>query len=85
MASTMLTMIVNNPLLAIANTTSLRVISCGGSPQSPAVLTRAVAMLGCEIFLSYGMTEVCGKISMSLLPYGWWRRGRVRVRPYVFM
>lgn len=78
-ASTMLTMMANNPLMHLANTTSLRVLSCGGSPQSPAVLMRAVAALGCEIFLSYGMTEVCGKISMSILPYGWWRRSQVSV------
>ncbi len=33
-ASTMLIMIANNPLLPLANTSSLRVLSCGGSPQS---------------------------------------------------
>lgn len=25
-------------------------------------------MFGCEFFLSYGMTETCGKICMSILP-----------------
>ncbi|PNH02167.1 Erythronolide synthase, modules 3 and 4, partial [Tetrabaena socialis] len=64
------------PQLPLANTASLRVLSCGGSPQSPAILARAVAALGCEVFLSYGMTECCGKIAMSLLPYGWWGRAR---------
>ena len=29
---------------------------------------RAIAVFGCEFFLSYGMTECCGKISMSILP-----------------
>jgi long-subunit acyl-CoA synthetase (AMP-forming) len=32
---------------------------------------RIVAHLGCEFFNSYGMTECCGKISMSLLPAHW--------------
>ena len=35
-----------------------------------AVVTRAIALFGCEFFLSYGMTECCGKISMSILPPG---------------
>ena len=39
------------------------------SPCAPcAVVVRAIALLGCEFFLSYGMTECCGKISMSILP-----------------
>jgi hypothetical protein len=29
---------------------------------------RGMQVFGCEIFLSYGMTECCGKISMSILP-----------------
>ncbi len=67
-ASTMISMLVNNPLVQQLDLTCLRVISCGGSPQSPAVVTRAIAVFGCEFFLSYGMTECCGKISMSILP-----------------
>ena len=35
-ASTMVAMLVNNPLLEQLDLTSLRVLSCGGSPQSPA-------------------------------------------------
>ena len=67
-ASTMVTMLVNNPLVEQLDLGALRLLSCGGSPQSPAVVTRAVAVFGCELFLSYGMTECCGKISMSILP-----------------
>jgi acyl-CoA synthetase (AMP-forming)/AMP-acid ligase II len=69
-ASTMIAMLVNNPLAEQLDLTSLRVLSCGGSPQSPAVVVRAIALFGCEFFLSYGMTECCGKISMSILPQG---------------
>ncbi len=67
-ASTMVTVLVNNPLAPFLDLTSLRVVSCGGSPQSPAIVARAIALFGCEFFLSYGMTECCGKISMSILP-----------------
>ncbi len=38
----------------------------------PALQVRSlVALLGCEFFVSYGMTECCGKISMSILPPRW--------------
>ena len=68
MASTMVAMLVNNPLIEILDLCSLRVLSCGGSPQTPAVIIRAISVFGCEFFSSYGMTECCGKISMSILP-----------------
>ena len=68
MASTMVAMLVNNPVVETLDLRSLRVLSCGGSPQSPAVLARAISVFGCEFFVSYGMTECCGKISMSILP-----------------
>ena len=68
MASTMITMMVNNPLVEVVDLTSLRLLSCGGSPQSRSIVMRAIALFGCEFFLSYGMTECCGKISMSILP-----------------
>lgn len=32
------------------------------------MVVRAIALFGCEFFLSYGMTECCGKISISILP-----------------
>jgi len=67
-ASTMITMMVNNPLVEVMDLTSLRLLSCGGSPQSRSIVMRAIALFGCEFFLSYGMTECCGKISMSILP-----------------
>lgn len=67
-ASTMVAMIVNNPLADVVDFSSLRLLSCGGSPQSRAIVMRAIALFGCEFFVSYGMTECCGKISMSILP-----------------
>ncbi|CAG9466968.1 unnamed protein product [Pedinophyceae sp. YPF-701] len=67
-ASTMLALMVRSPACRAWDLSALRVLSCGGSAQSPDVLRRALAVFGCEIFQSYGMTECCGKISMSILP-----------------
>ncbi|CAE8625301.1 unnamed protein product [Polarella glacialis] len=46
---------------------SLRLVSCGGAPLSQESILRAQRLFGCEFFQSYGMTECCGKISMSML------------------
>eukprot|EP00854_Cymbomonas_tetramitiformis_P000816 gene816-1294_t len=67
MASTMITVICSNPMAQYTDCSSLRLISCGGSPLAPAVVRQAVALFGSEFFVSYGMTECCGKISMSFL------------------
>lgn len=67
-ASTMVTLLVSNPLLPQLDLTCLRLVSCGGSPLPPATVRRAIAAFGCPFFISYGMTECCGKISMSILP-----------------
>jgi acyl-CoA synthetase (AMP-forming)/AMP-acid ligase II len=67
----MVTLLVGNPLLPVTDLSSLRLLSCGGSPQSASTIARAIADFGCEFFVSYGMTECCGKISMSILPQGW--------------
>ena len=67
MASTMATLLLSHPTCAERDLTSLQLLSCGGAPLSAAVMQRAMAVFQCEFFLSYGMTECCGKISMSLL------------------
>lgn len=64
----MVALMVNNPLLPVLDLSCLRLVSCGGSPQSPAIVAKAVAAFACEFFISYGMTECCGKITMSILP-----------------
>ena len=66
----MVIMLVSNPMLASTDLTSLRLISCGGSPLPPATVATAIAAFRCKFFVSYGMTECCGKIAMSLLPEG---------------
>ena len=66
-ASTMLTLAMSSPHVHAYDLSSLRIVSCGGSPVAASVISHALARLGCEFFVSYGMTETCGKISMSFL------------------
>ena len=67
LASSMVTILSHNPVAEVCDLSSLRVMSCGGSPLPPTVVARAISLFGCEFFVSYGMTECCGKISMSIL------------------
>ena len=67
MASTMVAIICTNSSTHHFDLSSLRVLSCGGCPLAPASVTRAFSIFGCEFFISYGMTECCGKISMSII------------------
>jgi len=46
---------------------NLRLFSCGGSSLSNAYIQKAINAFKCKFFVSYGMTECCGKISMSLV------------------
>ena len=66
LASTMVTLLLSNPALGRADLSSLRLLSCGGSPLPPAAVAAALAAFGCRFFMSYGMTECCGKIAVSL-------------------
>ena len=68
LASTMLTMLIHHPTSWGRDFSSLRIMSCGGSPQSNSNIKKTISIFGCEFFVSYGMTECCGKISMSILP-----------------
>jgi acyl-coenzyme A synthetase/AMP-(fatty) acid ligase len=66
-ASSMISMLLTEHSASARDLSSLELLSCGGSPLAPALVATALATFGCEFFLSYGMTECCGKISMSLL------------------
>lgn len=66
-ASTMIAIACADPIIFRTDVSSLRAISCGGCPLAPVTARRALSVFGCEFFLSYGMTECCGKISMSIL------------------
>jgi len=74
LASTMVTILSHNPYADVCDLSSVRLLSCGGSPLPPTVVKRAIALFGCEFFVSYGMTECCGKISMSILSEEFRRR-----------
>jgi acyl transferase domain-containing protein/acyl-CoA synthetase (AMP-forming)/AMP-acid ligase II/acyl carrier protein/NADP-dependent 3-hydroxy acid dehydrogenase YdfG len=67
LSSTMLSIIDKNPILHVLDLSSIRIISCGGSSFPSSVARHILARLGCEFFISYGMTECCGKVSMSIL------------------
>jgi acyl-CoA synthetase (AMP-forming)/AMP-acid ligase II len=73
-ASTMAAWMSSNALADSLDLSCLRVMSCGGSPQPDSVVRKCIAVFGCEFFVSYGMTECCGKISMSILPDEWRQR-----------
>lgn len=51
MASTMVLMALNNPAAEAVDLSSLRILSCGGSPLPPAAVARAIALFGCEFFV----------------------------------
>ena len=59
--------IVSAPEIEHVDVSSLMLINYGAAPISEAVLTRAIAVLGCEFTQSYGMTETAGTI-VSLPP-----------------
>eukprot|EP01063_Lacrimia_lanifica_P026877 TRINITY_DN3691_c1_g1_i6.p1 TRINITY_DN3691_c1_g1~~TRINITY_DN3691_c1_g1_i6.p1 ORF type:complete len:5023 (+),score=2068.97 TRINITY_DN3691_c1_g1_i6:290-15358(+) len=67
MASTMVRLLLAHPGVDQRDMASLEIVSCGGAPLNREATLRALAVFGCEFFQSYGMTECCGKISMSLL------------------
>ena len=55
-ASTMAALMVSNPMLPLMDLASLRLLSCGGSPQPPDIVRACIAQFGCEFFVSFGMT-----------------------------
>ena len=67
MASTMITLLLSHPGVEQRDLEAVSLMSCGGAPLNRRNTIRAMQTFGCEMFLSYGMTECCGKISMSLL------------------
>jgi hypothetical protein len=49
----MITLMVGNPLIPILDFSALRLVSCGGSPQSPITIVKAIAAFGCKFFVSH--------------------------------
>jgi non-ribosomal peptide synthetase component F len=52
MASTMVVLMCASPVRGLVELSSLRLVSCGGSPLAAAVVKRAIGTLGCEFFVS---------------------------------
>jgi len=59
--------LIHSPDVEAHDFSRLRILSCGGSALDAGSVDQLIKLFGCEIFMSYGMTECCGKISMSLL------------------
>ena len=54
----LLYMMLDHPLLAETDTSSLRTVSCSGAPTAPARMAQAIARFGTAMRPTYGMTEV---------------------------
>lgn len=67
LASSMVAILLRDPALPATDLSSMRMLSCGGSPLPARTVRRAIAEFGCPFFCSYGTTETSGKISISLL------------------
>ena len=61
-ASTMVTLLLSHPTVGEFDLSTLELVSCGGAPLNRATAIKAMQTFGCEFFISYGMTECCGKV-----------------------
>jgi len=68
---TFLTFIIELENIKNFDLTSMRIFSCGGASLSSTTLNKISKIFACEFFISYGMTECCGKISMSIVDRKW--------------
>lgn len=72
LASTMITLMVGNPLIPVLDFSALRLLSCGGSPQSPITIVKAIAAFGCEFFVSVSLGQGAGSCCpCSCVGAGW--------------
>ena len=70
MATTMLQLLLSHHLAPSTDLSTLRMLTCGGSPLPGTAARAALAALGSVFAQSYGATEACGKLAMSLVPAG---------------
>ena len=66
-ASTMVAVLMSNPRRPEFDLSSIRILSCGGSALSMAIVEAVIQELKCVFFMDYGMTECSGHICISLL------------------
>ena len=67
MIPTMLNLLVNTEGSESTDFSSLRVILSGGSPIAPDVVRRIMDVFGCDYIQTYGMTETCPYLTVSIL------------------
>lgn len=67
MIPTMLNLLVNEPDVGRYDSSSLRVLLSGGAPIAPEVVKRIIETFKCDYIQTYGMTETCPYLTMSIL------------------
>ena len=67
MIPTMLNMLVNTPGVKSRNFSSLRTVLSGGSPIAPTTVKKIIETFKCEYVQTYGMTETCPYLTLSLI------------------
>jgi fatty-acyl-CoA synthase len=60
---TMLNMILNHPDLGRYDLSSLEIVTVGGAPCPPEMVSRAEKLLGCRVFAGYGLSETTPVLS----------------------
>ncbi len=65
---TMLNLMVKHPRVGDHDLSSLRVVLSGGAPIAPELVRQTMRVLGCDYIQTYGMTETCPYLTLSILP-----------------
>ena len=64
---TMLNLMVKHPSVGDHDLSSLRVVLSGGAPIAPELVRRVMEVFGCDYIQTYGMTETCPYLTLSIL------------------
>ncbi|MBW2263257.1 MAG: long-chain-fatty-acid--CoA ligase [Deltaproteobacteria bacterium] len=64
---TMLNLMVKHPAVEEFDLSSLRVVLSGGAPIAPELVRRVMEVFGCDYIQTYGMTETCPYLTLSIL------------------
>ncbi len=64
---TMLNLMVKHPRVEQFDLSSLRVVLSGGAPIAPELVRRVMQVFGCDYIQTYGMTETCPYLTLSIL------------------
>ncbi|MFC1840806.1 long-chain-fatty-acid--CoA ligase [Thermodesulfobacteriota bacterium] len=67
MIPTMLNMLVNTPGVNSRDFSSLRTVLSGGAPIAPGTVKEIIETFKCEYIQTYGMTEACPYLTLSLI------------------